>query len=106
MARSTVCVHVGDTAYFSLPIRERISPLSNLVSIARLSSNRNVSAPSEGTGKKKYGATRQLNNPSTHLTPNEVIEDEAIGAKNKKIIIKMTQWDDLLLRGSRTFKGY
>ena len=101
----SLCVHVADTAYFTMPIREMTSTVDNLVSIARLKSNRTVYAPPIGT-RKKYGGKMKLNDPSTHIQPDQVVEIETATSKNRltKVVIKV--WYDQLLRGSNKFKGY
>ncbi len=102
----SLCVHVADTAYFTLPIREMTSTVDNLVSIARLRSNRTVYTPSTETGKKKYAEKMKLNQPVTHTQPDQIVEIETSTSKNRltKVVIKL--WCDQLLRGSNEFKGY
>lgn len=102
----SLCVHVADTAYFTLPIREMTSTIDNLVSIARLRSNRTVYAPSTETGKKKYAEKMKLNQSTTHTQTEQVIEINTSTSKNRRIKIVIKVWHDQLLRGSNEFKGY
>ena len=100
-----LCVHAGVSAYFTLPIREKTSPVKNLVLMARLKSNRVVYAPAKDS-KKKYGDKMRLNAPATHVKPDKIFELEAVSAKGKPIKVKIKAWDDQLFRGSGKFKGY
>ena len=102
----SLCVHVADTAYFTLPIREMNSSIDNLVSIARLRSDRTVYAPSTETGKKKYADKMKLNHPATHTLPDQMVEIETSTSKNRLIKVVIKVWHDQLLRGSNKFKGY
>ena len=102
----SLCVHLGDTAYFTLPIREMTSPVDNLVTIAKLRSNRTVYAPVTDPGKKKYAEEMKLNQPATHTEPDQVVKIETSTSKNRLITIEIKVWHDWLLRGSKTFKGY
>lgn len=101
----SLCVHVADTAYFTMPIREMTSTVDNLVSIARLKSNRTIYAPATGT-RKKYGGKMKLNDPSTQTQPDQMVEIETSTSKNRLIKVIIKVWHDQLLRGSNEFKGY
>ena len=102
---NSLCVHVADTAYFTLPIREMTSTINNLVSIARLRSNRTVYSPSTET-RKKYAGKMKLNHPTTHTQLDQVVEIETSTSKNRRITVVIKLWHDQLLRGSNEFKGY
>ena len=102
----SLCVHVADTAYFTLPIREMNSTVDNLVSIARLRSNRIIYAPPTETGRKKYAKKMKLNQPATQSQPDQVVEIEASTSKNRLITVVIKVWNNRLLRGNRKFKGH
>ena len=105
--KHSLCVHVGDTAYFTLPVRQETSCVDNLVSIARLRSNRKVYAPSTDSSKKKYAEkTMKLNKPITHAKPDRVVEIDSVTRKDRRVTIEIEVWYDRLFRGSRKFKGY
>jgi len=102
----SLCVHVADTAYFTLPIREMTSTVDNLVSIARLRNNRTVYAPPTETGRIKYADKMRLNYPCTHILPDQVVEIETSTSKNRSITVVIKVWNNRLLRGSHEFKGH
>ncbi len=102
----SLCVHVADTAYFTLPIREMTSTIDNLVSMIRLRSNRTVYAPSTKKDKKKYIDKMALNQSTTHCQPDQVVEIETLTSKNRLVKVVIQVWHDRLLRGSNQFKGY
>ena len=102
----SLCVHVADTAYFTLPIREMNSTVDNLVSIARLRSNRIIYAPPGETGRKKYAQKMKLNAPDTHTQPDQIVEIDTSTSKNRSLTVIIKIWNNQLLRGSRQFKGH
>ncbi len=102
----SLCVHVADTAYFTLPIRAMTSKFDNLVSMARLRSNRTVYARPSEPGRKKYAEKMKLNDPATHTQPDEVVEIETSTSKNRLVTVVIKVWNNRLLRGSHEFKGH
>ncbi len=103
----SLCVHVGDTAYFTLPIRQMNAKVEPLVSVTRLRNNRTLYTPYTETGKKKYADHKMvLNDPDTHTQPSQVVEIETSTSKNRLINVVIKVWPDRLLRGSHEFKGY
>ena len=105
--KHALCVHVGDSAYFTLPVRQTTSSTNHLVSIARLRSNRKVYAPSTDSSKRKYDKKiMKLNKPATHGTPDQTVEIQSATSKNRLITVEINVWRDRLFRGSREFKGH
>ena len=103
----SLCVHVADTAYFTLPIRQMNATVNHLVSVARLRSNRTIYGLSTEAGKRKYAEqTMKLNDPDTHTQPNQMVEIETSTSKNRRVKVVIKVWLDRLLRGSNEFKGY
>ena len=102
----SLCVHVADTAYFTLPIRKMNSKVDNLVSIARLRSNRTVYATPTETGRIKYAQKMKLNHPATHTQPDQMVEIETSTSKKRLITVVIKVWNNRLLRGSHEFKGH
>jgi ribosomal 50S subunit-recycling heat shock protein len=102
----SLCVHVADTAYFTLPIREMTSRVDNVVSIVRLRNNRTVYAPPTETGRIKYAEKMKLNHPATHIQPDQVVEIETSTSKKRPITVVIKVWNSRLLRGTNEFKGY
>ncbi len=101
-----LCVHVGDGAYSTAPIRKKVLPYTNLISIFRIRNNRAVYEKADPSSAKKYGNKIKLNEPDTHNKPDEVICFESLTASGRPIKIEIKVWHDQLLRGTREFKGY
>lgn len=105
--KHALCVHVGDSAYFTLPVRQTTSSTNHLVAIARLRSNRKVYAPSTDSSKRKYDKKiMKLNKPATHAKPDQTVEIQSATSKNRPITVEIKVWRDRLFRGSREFKGH
>ena len=105
--KHALCVHVGDSAYFTLPVRQITSSTPPLVSIARLRSNRKIYAPSSDSSKRKYDKKiMKLNKPATHAKADQTVEIPSVTSKNRPITVEIQRWRDRLLRGSREFKGH
>ena len=101
-----LCIHVTDSAYFTIPIRQKTLPHHNLISITRIRNNRSVYEKADPSGAKKYGDKMKLNEPDTYKKPDEVIVFETVTTRGRQIKIEIKLWCDRLLRGSRIFKGY
>lgn len=102
-----LCVHVGDTAYFTLPIRQITTSSTQLINIVRLAANRSIYAPSTEPGKRKYDKkVMKLNRSDTYDRPDQTVEVHSTTRKNTPITIEIQVWRDRLLRGSRKFKGH
>ncbi len=105
--KHALCVHVGDSAYFTLPVRQITSSTNHLISIARLRSNRKVYAPSNDSSKRKYDEKiMKLNKSATHAEPDQTVEIQSVTSKNRPITVEIKVWRDRLFRGSREFKGH
>jgi hypothetical protein len=101
-------VSVSDSAYGSENCRKEAEKSDNFVHIFRLQGNRNIfQKPIAPKYKqKKYGHKISLGDPSTYCVPDEEKTTEYKGSKGKLFQVKVYRWNDLILRGSRDFKGY
>jgi hypothetical protein len=103
-------ISVGDSLYGSERCRSIASSHKNLVHVFRISNSRNLfyqPTPDEfatkGAGRKKtYGSKMDLSDPTTYKDPDSfVVLDGA--SKKKVLVIEISQWNNLLIRGSREF---
>ena len=101
-------VHVGDTRYGSRPFLYRVAHEENLVTIARLRSNRKLRRPpppvegKTGPGHPTwYGDVFKLNVPSTWHEPDEVEEFEHVSRRGKTYTVRIEGWDEMLMEGTR-----
>jgi hypothetical protein len=104
-------VCASDSAYC---YRNFIHPnwhLNQLINIIRIAGHRNVSYPFKGvphTGSgapTRYGNIFKLGDADTHTQPDKIEEFEITLKKgNRQCKVVMKQWNDMLIRGSRTEK--
>jgi len=105
--KHALCVHVGDSSYFTQPIRQITTSSKQLVNIVRLASNRVVYAPSTDSSKRKYDKkVMKLNQVATYDPPDQRLEMYSTTSKNRPIMVEIQVWHDRLFRGTRKFKGY
>lgn len=107
--KNKLCVSVGDSAYSNPESIFESSKNENQVHISRLRSNRvlyypvkkeNTSTTKRGR-KKCYGDAFRLNDTKTHKAPDESTEFEITTKKGKKHFIKISSWNDIVMRGKR-----
>ena len=105
-------ISVGDSLYGSERCRSIASSNKNLVHVFRISNSRNLfHQPTadefaiKGAGRKKtYGSKMDLSDPTTYKEPDSfVVLDGA--SKKKVLVIEISQWNNLLIRGSREFSS-
>lgn len=103
-------ISVGDSLYGSEHCRSIASNNKNLVHVFRISNSRNLfyqptadELATKGVGRKKtYGSKMDLSDPTTYKEPDSfVVLDGA--SKKKSLVIEISQWNNLLIRGSREF---
>ncbi len=106
-----VSLSIGDSLYGTEKCRMTASKEENLIHLFRLNSKRNLfcspkETPSQGAGRKKeFGKKMTLNNPDTHSAPDEQVEATWISRRNNEYIVKITCWDNMLIRGSNAFRS-
>jgi hypothetical protein len=103
-------ISVGDSLYGSERCRSIASNNKNLVHVFRINNSRNLfyqptvdDFATKGVGRKKtYGSKMDLSDPTTYKEPDSfVVLDGA--SKKKVLVIEISQWNNLLIRGSREF---
>jgi hypothetical protein len=101
-------VSVSDSAYGSENCRKEAEKLDNFVHIFRLQSNRNIfHKPIDPKYKqKKYGHKMSLGDSTTYCAHDEEKTTKYKSSKGKLFEVKVHRWNDLILRGSRDFKGH
>lgn len=105
------CLCVVDSGLSAIEFLATAAKLPNLVTIARLRSNRIVyhSPQPEGRPPKRghprwYGSRFALNDESTHTPPDEVAETSQITRRGKRLTICIAAWSKMVVRGSREHK--
>lgn len=106
-------VSIGDSLYGSQACRVSASQHDNLVHIFRLNVKRNIFFPptpdvtdSQSKGRKKeYGDKMSLSDPTTHSTPSRQASTTYRSTSNNEYSVKIDAWDNMLLRGSRNYRG-
>ena len=101
-------VNVSDSAYGTKACRKTASESENLVHVFRMGSHRKVFLQPnvESSNHKKYGDKMLFSNTETHCAPDGEYTTQTTSKKGKKYLIKITRFNDVLLRGTTTFKGY
>ena len=110
---TTLCKSVGDTLYSSNKCRKIATECPNLVHISRLSISRTVylqpsaNEDNKTSGRpKEYGATMSLKDTKTHVPcDNEEQMTLLLGRKKQQYVITIKRWNNVLLRGTKTFKS-
>ena len=108
--KNDLSISIGDSLYGTERCRKIVSEQANLVHIFRLNSKRNMfltpTEPAGPTGRKKeFGAKMNLGVPGTHVPCDREAEVQQLSKKGKMLIISIKCWDNMLLRGSRTFRS-
>lgn len=109
-------VSIGDSLYGTERCRVAAAKHDNLVHIFRLNSKRNVfcapvtvAAESRKKGKagrhKEFGAKMNLGIPNTHPPSDQQATTEWISRRGKKYLVTIDVWNNMLLRGSRSFRS-
>lgn len=107
--KNKLCVSVGDSAYSHPESILESSKNGNQVHISRLRTNRVLYYPikqydsdiKKRGRKKRYGNVFRLNDANTHKEPDETYEFEMTTKKGKKHLVKMSCWNDIVMRGKR-----
>ena len=106
---AALCVQVADSAYSAITYLGRVAAHANLVSIARLPTNRVVYHPFERDADQPnpvghptwYGARLALNDPSTWSEPDETAETMYTTRRGRTLTVQLSGWHNLLRRGTR-----
>ena len=106
-------ISIGDSLYGTENCRVTAAQQKNLVHQFRLNSKRNVffkpsgqhSSSSKTGRKKEFGAKMNLSDPSTQPDSHEEANTEWISRRGKRYKVRIQCWNDVLLRGSRTFRS-
>ena len=101
-------VSVSDSAYGSENCRKEANTVSNLVHIYRLPGHRNIYCKLEKNKnkQKKYGDTMSLKKEATHKDPDDTTTTTYKSCKGRLYHVSISRWDDMRVRGTRTFKAY
>jgi len=110
---TTLAISAGDTLYGTKNCRRIAAENQNLVHIFRLSSKRTLYRKVSGEVAKTHKAGRKrvfgekviLNDHETLPSPDGQITLEYTTKKQVAWHIELTQWNDLLTRGSRDFRA-
>lgn len=103
---------VADSLYGSVNCRVKSAEAENLVYVFRVRNNRNLffkpgeSDSSDKGRKKEYGDKMSLSDSNTHKNPNRSAETGFMNRKEKICRVKIEAWDDMLMRGTATYRGY
>jgi hypothetical protein len=111
--KDELSISVGDSLYATEGCRQVVAEHPNIVHIFRLKSQRAIyKSPSleelahTGAGRKKqYGHKMLLSDKKTHALPDKE-SSFMIEGKKQVLTVKLTQWNSLLLRGSRDFPSH
>ena len=105
-----LCVEVADSAYSTVPFLGRMAPYDNLVTIARLRSNRTLYRqaqpqpfPSPQGHPTWYGDPFHLQDPTTWGVPDEQAKTFWTTRKGRTLTVHIQAWHDLLLSGVREY---
>ncbi len=101
-----MCVVTGDRSYFVPSNQEKVEAVENLILISRMKSNRKVYARYQGKGNKKYDKRMTLNDPTSHMTPDQILSYCIETTRGKRYQVTIKCWHDRIRRGTKTFKGY
>lgn len=107
--KDKLCVSVGDSAYSNPESIFEANKNENQVHISRLRSNRVLHYPvkkennsDKKRGRKKcYGDAFRLNDAKKHNDADEFIEFEIVSKKGKKQFVKISCWNNIIMRGKR-----
>ncbi len=106
-------ISIGDSLYGTENCRVLASQKKNLVHIFRVNSKRNFFLEPKAecvdkhqrSRKKEYGGKIVLSDESTHPTPDNTEQIVWITKKNAQYTVQLSAWNDLLLRGSRSYRS-
>ena len=104
-----LCVQVEDSRYSTPQFLSQVGKHDNLITIARLRSNRNLyrSVPSveqSGQGHPTwYGECFCLHDSTTWGEPDEVIQTPHISRRGHTYTVHIHAWHNLLMRGRRDY---
>ena len=104
-----LCVEVGDTSYSKAEYLVANRSHSNLVTIARVRSNRTFyRQPEEGKGSSStaghptwYGQPFKLPDPSTWHTPDETLTTTHVSRRGRQYRVEIKAWRNMLMRGKQ-----
>lgn len=98
-------ISIADSLYSTVPCREYVSRHNNWVHICRLNSKRNLHVLDSANGARRYGHKMQLNRPDSFPPSQSEINFTSTAPSGKSLHVTITTWHDMVIRGSRTFKG-
>jgi len=104
--KTKTCVIVGDSSYFVPSNQVKVEAKENLILISRMKSNRKIYARYQGKGNKKYNKRMKLNDPASHLAPDQTLRYCFQTNRGKRYQVDIKCWHDRVRRGSQTFKGH
>jgi hypothetical protein len=109
-----LCVEVADAAYSQVPFLGPLNKahLNNLVTIARVRSNRTFYRPALPVEKEPeqrghpawYGCPFQLKNETTWDLPDEETEWVYLTPRGRHYRVVIQAWQNLLMRGTKDYK--
>jgi hypothetical protein len=104
-----LCVHVGDTRYSTPQYLAEAAVYENLVTIARLRSNRTLyRQPPAVEGQRPrghptwYGEPFKLGDPTTWHEPDEVVEVPHTSRRGRTYTVRIEAWHDMLMSGTQS----
>jgi len=102
-----LCVNVADAAYSTKHCLVHGDSIPNLIQVARLRTNRILYRQAPFIEQKSrgrpacYGESIRLTDPPK---PDEEMQLEQITFSGKKRVIRISRWNDLLMKGSKTHR--
>lgn len=102
---------VGDSLYGSVNCRAKVAKAENLIYVFRVNTKRNVfSMPIvdhvvQRGRNKEYGDKMSLFDPGTHRKPDQIAETNWLTRKGKIYRVIIEGWNDMLMRGTTTYRG-
>jgi len=106
-----LCVQVADSTYSAITYLGRVAPHKNLISIARLPSNRVVYRQFQRPADEPhpvghptwYGERFALNDPTTWPEPDETAETSRTTRRGRTYTVQLQGWHNMLCTGTREF---
>ena len=105
-----LCALVGDTSYSKRSFLAASSEFNNLVTIARVRSDRTFYQKYQPDDESKkghptwYGERFSLKEPQTWHEPDETAQTTFISRRGNLYIIKIEAWDNMLMKGEDGIK--
>lgn len=111
--KDELTISIGDTLYGTEECRITANKQDNLVHIFRLNGKRNLfvmptelqEGSSQKGRKQEFGAKMNLGDLSGHPACNHNVTTEYLSGSGKKYTLTIKCWENMLLRGSRTYRS-